>query len=83
MTSKRRSASVRLPPGRVGQMRFYILTPHKIDAHEHDLAEFIVDDLLEAMQSDRNKIAVDDDHLDLMENVYPGYHKYEVIVGRK
>lgn len=64
-------------------MRFYILSPYKIDAHERELQDFICDDLMYALQSADTKIAVDDEHLKVMEKVYPKYHKYEVIVGRK
>jgi hypothetical protein len=64
-------------------VRFYILSPYKIEAHEHQLQDFIADDLMYAIQSADTKIAVDDDHLSVMEKAYPKYHKYEVIVGRK
>jgi hypothetical protein len=84
LTAKDRTASVWPPAGlRAGQMRFYILSPHKIEAHEHALADFIAEDLMYAIQSAHTKIAVDEEHMRVLEKAYPSYHRYEVIVGKK
>ena len=75
------------PPGernRCGKkMIFYILTPYKIEAHEHELKDFLADDLLFAIQAGDTKIAIDEDHLSILAKAYPKYHKYEITVGKK
>lgn len=63
-------------------MRFYILTPHKIEAHENCLNEFIADDLMYVIQSSHTKIATDSKHLKMLEKAYPEYHRYEVVIGK-
>lgn len=80
MTAKTRTATL----SRKGNsMRFYILSPYKLDALEHHLEDFISEDLMYILQSANTKIAVDESHLKAMERAYPKYYKYEVIVGRK
>ena len=69
-------------PERLGNMVFYILTPYKIDAHEHKLRDFLADDLLEAIQLAETKIATDEECLDELQKAYPKYHKYKVILGK-
>lgn len=64
-------------------MVFYILTPYKIEAYEHELKDFLADDLLFAIQARDTKIAVDEDNLAALVKVYPKYYKYEIIVGKK
>lgn len=59
-------------------MVFYILTPHKIQAYEHNLDEFIADDLLEVIPNANTKIATDVDNLCALRKAYPTYRWYEV-----
>lgn len=61
---------------------FYILTPFKIEAHEHGLSDFIADDLLDAIQSASTVIATDQRCLLDLEKAYPKHHKYKIKVGR-
>lgn len=63
-------------------MRFYILTPHKIEAHDSCLTEFVADDLMFAIQSSHSKIATNKKNLEMLEKVYPGYYRYEVVIGK-
>jgi len=84
LTTKLSSASVRAQAERTGSpdMVFYILTPYKIEAHEHSLRDFLADDLLFAIQAGETKIATDEECLSNLEKAYPKYHKYEVRVGK-
>lgn len=63
-------------------MVFYILTPYKIDAHEHDLSDFLADDLLAVIERADTKIATSEDHLELLQKAYPNYHRYEIKVQK-
>ena len=63
-------------------MVFHILTPYKIEAYEHQLPDFIADDLLSAIESDKTKIAISDAHLCALQKVYPNYIKYTIRVHR-
>jgi len=63
-------------------MVFHILTPYKIDAYEHQLSDFIADDLLSAIESAETKIATSDAHLCVLQKAYPNYIKYTVRVER-
>jgi len=63
-------------------MIFYILTKYKIEAHEHQLRDFIADDLMSAIQAADTKIAVDKECLSLLMAAYPNHHVYKVEVGK-
>lgn len=63
-------------------MVFYILTPHKIQAYEDKLSDFIADDLSFAIEQFDTKIATNQEHLSILKKSYPHYHNYEVKVGR-
>jgi len=63
-------------------MVFYILTPYKIEAYEHQLSDFIADDLLSAIESAEAKIATSDVHLCALQKAYPNYIKYIVRVEK-
>ncbi len=63
-------------------MVFYILTPYKIEAHEHQLTDFLADDLLLIIEQANTKIATSVEHLNTLQKVYPNYNKYEVKVGK-
>ena len=63
-------------------MVFYILTPYKIEAHEHRQPDFLADDLLCAIQAGETKIATDEECLAVLEKAYPKYHKYEIKIGK-
>ena len=83
MTAKSSSSKNRVGTARVvPDMIFYILTPHRIEAHERSLSEFLADDLLFAIQAGETKIATDEECLYHLEKAYPKYYKYEVRVGR-
>lgn len=61
---------------------FYILTPHKIEAHEHSLSDFIADDISFAIQQQGTKIATDETCFDNLKKAYPTYHRYVIRVGK-
>lgn len=63
-------------------MIFWILTPHKIEAHEHNLSDFIVDDIMYAIQLAETKIATDKVCLENLQRQYSSYHRYEISVGK-
>jgi hypothetical protein len=62
-------------------MTFYILTPHKIEAVNDNLSDFIADDLMLAIQKASTKIATDRFYLEVLQREYPTYHKYEIKIG--
>jgi hypothetical protein len=63
-------------------MVFYILTPYKIEAHEHQLCDFLADDLLSIIEQADTKIATNLENLCALQKVYPNYNKYEIKVGK-
>jgi hypothetical protein len=84
LTAKSNSSKNRVRIAATGSpdMVFYILTPHKIEAHENSLREFLADDLLFAIQAGETKIATDEECLSHLEKAYPKYYRYEVRVGK-
>ena len=69
-------------PINLPDMVFYILTPHKIEAFEHCLKDFLADDVLFTIQLDGTKIATDERCLENLQKEYPSYHRYEIKVGK-
>jgi hypothetical protein len=63
-------------------MVFYILIPHRIEAFENCLSDFLADDILFAIQDSTSKIATDDICLANLQKEYPNYYKYEIRVGK-
>jgi hypothetical protein len=63
-------------------MVFWILTPHKIEAHSSNLSDFIADDLLCSIQLSSTKIATDKICLENLQKQYPSYHRYEISIGK-
>jgi hypothetical protein len=63
-------------------MVFYILIPHRIEAFENYLSDFLADDILCAIQDSTSKIATDTVCLANLQEEYPNYYKYEIRVGK-
>jgi hypothetical protein len=63
-------------------MVFFILSPYKIEALEHQLTDFLADDVVHTIQLELTKIATDDTCLKNLEKQYPTYHKYKITVGK-
>jgi hypothetical protein len=63
-------------------MTFWILTPHKIEAHEHNLSDFLADDIIGAIKLASTKIATDKVCLENLQRQYPSYHRYEIRIGK-
>jgi len=61
---------------------FYILSPHKIEAIEYDLPDFLPDDIRTAIELDNNKTATDEVCLDNLKREYPKYHTYRIRVDK-
>jgi hypothetical protein len=66
----------------VSNITFYILSPLKIEAYEHNQLDFIADDVMYAIQMKDTKIATDRISLENLKKEYPNYNKYEVKVGK-
>jgi len=63
-------------------MVFYLLTPHKIEAFEYNLLDFLADDIQLTIQLEDTKIAIDEVCLQNLQQQYPLYHRYEIKVGK-
>ena len=63
-------------------MVFYILAPHRIEAIEHGLVDFLADDVMFAIQSAEVKIATDTLSLDNLNKAYPTYYQYKIKVDK-
>jgi hypothetical protein len=63
-------------------MVFYLLTPHKIEAFEHNLSDFLADDVMQTIQLESTKIATDLACLQNLQKEYPSYYGYEIKVGK-
>ena len=66
----------------VSTQTFYILMPHKLEAYDNDLPDFLADDLMLAMQLKTTLIATDKTCLDNLQEAYPNYYRYEIRVGK-
>jgi hypothetical protein len=63
-------------------MVFYILTPHRIEAHEYCLTDFLADDVVLMIQSSGSKIATDEVSFENLRKAYPTYYNYQVKVDK-
>lgn len=63
-------------------MVFYIITPYKIEAFEHNLPDFLADDVKFTIELDGVKIATDELCLKNLQKEYPSYYQYKINVGK-
>lgn len=63
-------------------MVFFILTPHKIESLEHNLPDFLADDVVLTIQLEVTKIATDEICLENLQKQYPTYYKYKINIGK-
>ena len=63
-------------------MVFYILTPHKIEALDSCLHDFLADDITACIQLESTKIATDEVCLKHLQNEYPSYNTYKIKVEK-